>query len=60
MEAGRREDAVAILREGHARFPDDAEICLHLGWVLNRLGDGDALVFARRALELSPSDAGLR
>ena len=56
MEADRLDDATAVLREGHACFPDDPEICLHLGWVLHRQHDGEAMSFARRVLEFVPTD----
>jgi Flp pilus assembly protein TadD len=57
MESGRLDEARAVLLEGHERYPDDGEICLHLGWVLYREHDAaEAHSFARRALDLERTD----
>jgi tetratricopeptide (TPR) repeat protein len=57
MEADRLHEAAAVLHEGHEKYPCDAEICLHLGWVSHRMHDENALHFARRVVELEPDDA---
>lgn len=58
MEANRLREAVLVLREGHAAFPRNAEICVHLGWVSYRQNDRDrAHSYARLALDLNPNSA---
>ena len=54
MEAGRRTDAITLLREAVKRFPDDAELWNLLGYHLYSLGrPQEALEPLRRSLQLN-------
>ncbi len=59
--AGRRGDALAVLREADARHPYNLEILNALISVNREAGDAKAaLVYARKFAEILPDDAGVK
>jgi len=61
QSADRRDEAIGILVEGTKRFPQSAALCKALGLAYKEAGrELPAIAFLERAVELSPTDAGLR
>lgn len=58
VEAGRSTEAIPLLAEAQRLAPDNARICLHLGWTCLRADRlEESLTWSYRALELNPDDA---
>ena len=59
--AGRKAEALRVLREAHERFPDDVELLMGLIAVARSAGERRAaLDYARKLTALTPADPGLR
>lgn len=59
--AGRKRDAVRVLREHVDALPDDVDVRNNLAWLLanERIDPAEALTHARRARTLAPDDAAV-
>jgi cellulose synthase operon protein C len=53
-------ESVEWVRRALQKKPEDAVLLNNLAFVLGKAGDREALVFARRAVELAPKSAGVR
>ena len=60
-EAGKHEEARALLREIHSEFPDDAQVNLQYAWIHDLLGlEREAIPFYESAVKFGLSGDNLQ